>query len=86
MYEGMVRLFFNTTPPQVDAALAGLGITLLPDDELGSLIEDGRLVRVLEDWCPPFAGYHLYYTSKHQPSPAFSLILRALRLDVKSGG
>ncbi|MDW5443173.1 LysR family transcriptional regulator [Polaromonas sp. SM01] len=77
-------LIFNTAPPQVDAALAGLGIALLPDDELGSHIEEGRLVRALEDWCPPFAGYHLYYPSRRQPSPAFSLVLQALRLDAKS--
>jgi DNA-binding transcriptional LysR family regulator len=74
-------LVFNTAPPQVDAALAGLGITLLPEDELGTHIGEGRLVRVLEDWCPPFAGYHLYYPSRRQPSPAFSLVLQALRLD-----
>jgi DNA-binding transcriptional LysR family regulator len=73
-------LIFNTSPPQVDAALAGLGITLLPEDELGPHLADGSLVRVLEDWCPPFAGYHLYYPSRRQPSPAFSLALQALRL------
>jgi DNA-binding transcriptional LysR family regulator len=74
-------LIFNTAPPQVDAALAGMGVTLLPEDELGSHIEEGRLVRVLEDWCQPFAGYHLYYPSSRQPSPAFSLVLRALRFE-----
>lgn len=74
-------LIFNTAPPQVDAALASIGITLLPEDELGSHIEEGRLVRVLEDWCPPFAGYHLYYPSRRQPSPAFSLVLNAVRFD-----
>jgi DNA-binding transcriptional LysR family regulator len=74
-------LIFNTAPPQVDAALAGLGITLLPEDELGAHLADGSLVRVLDDWCPPFAGYHLYYPSRRQPSPAFSLVLRALRVD-----
>ncbi|MGJ7544110.1 LysR family transcriptional regulator [Variovorax sp. LT1R16] len=72
-------LIFNTAPPQVDAALAGLGISLLPEDELMSHIESGRLVRVLQDWCPKFAGYHLYYPSKRQPSPAFSLVVKALR-------
>ncbi|MEJ2800819.1 LysR family transcriptional regulator [Comamonadaceae bacterium PP-2] len=74
-------LIFNTAPPQVDAALAGLGITLLPEDELGSHIEEGRLIRVLEEWCPPFPGYHLYYPSRRQPSPAFSLVLKALKWD-----
>jgi len=73
-------LIFNTTPPQVDAALSGLGITLLPEDEVASHIAAGRLMRVLDDWCPPFAGYHLYYPSRRQPSPAFSLVLEALRL------
>ena len=73
-------LIFNTAPPQVDAALAGLGITLLPEDELGSHIEEGRLIRVLDEWCPPFPGYHLYYPSRRQPSPAFSLVLKACLL------
>jgi DNA-binding transcriptional LysR family regulator len=72
-------LVFNTTPPQVDAALAGLGVVLLPEDEVMSHISAGRLVRVLEDWCPKFAGYHLYYPSRRQPSPAFSLVVDALR-------
>ena len=65
----------------MDAALAGLGITLLPEDELGSHIEEGRLIRVLDEWCPPFPGYHLYYPSRRQPSPAFSLVLKALKWD-----
>jgi DNA-binding transcriptional LysR family regulator len=72
-------LIFNTASPQADAALAGLGISLLPEDELMAHIESGRLVRVLQDWCPKFAGYHLYYPSKRQPSPAFSLVVKALR-------
>ena len=73
-------LIFNTTQPQVDAALAGLGITLLPEDEVMAHVEAGRLVRVLQDWCPPFAGYHLYYPSRRQPSPAFALVVEALRM------
>jgi DNA-binding transcriptional LysR family regulator len=73
-------LIFNTSPPQVEAALAGLGVALLPEDEVMSHVEAGRLVRVLEDWCPKFAGYHLYYPSRRQSSPAFSLVVDALRL------
>ncbi|SCB21683.1 LysR substrate binding domain-containing protein [Cupriavidus alkaliphilus] len=72
-------LILNTTQPQVDAALAGLGFTLLPEDELMPHIEAGRLVRVLEDWCPKFNGYHLYYPSRRQPSPAFALVVQMLR-------
>jgi len=72
-------LIFNTAPPQVDAALAGLGLSLLPEDEVMQHIHAGRLVRVLQDWCPKFAGYHLYYPSKRQLSPAFQLVVKALR-------
>lgn len=73
-------LIFNTSPPQVDAALlAGLGVALLPEDELMPHITAGRLVRVLDDWCPRFAGYHLYYPSRRQSSPAFALVVEALR-------
>lgn len=70
----------NSTPLVVNAALEGLGIAFLPEDEFAPHIEDGRLVRVLEQWCPPFPGYYLYYPSRRQPPPAFSLILNALRL------
>jgi DNA-binding transcriptional LysR family regulator len=72
-------LIFNTTPPQVDAAVAGLGIALLPEDEVAPRLADGRLERVLQEWCPAFDGYHLYYPSRRQPSPAFSLVAGALR-------
>jgi len=73
------QLTFNTSPNIVDAALAGLGVAWLPEEEFAPHIEDGRLVRVLEDWCPPFPGYYLYYPSRRQPSPAFSLVVNALR-------
>ena len=78
-------LIFNTTQPQVDAALAGLGLALLPEDELMPHIESGKLVRALEDWCPKFAGYHLYFPSRRQPSPAFSLVVEALRISSTNG-
>jgi DNA-binding transcriptional LysR family regulator len=73
------QLTFNTSPAIVQAALEGLGVAFLPDDEITSCIEEGRLVRVLEDWCPPFPGYYLYYPSRRQPSAAFSLVVDALR-------
>ena len=73
------QLVFNTTPPIVLAALDGLGVAFLPEEEFSPHIKQGRLVRVLEDWCPPFPGYHLYYHSRRQPSPAFALLVDALR-------
>lgn len=72
-------MIVNTTQPQIDATGPGLGLPLLPDDELMPYPGSGRLVRVLEDWCPSFEGHHLYYPSRRQPSPAFSLVVCALR-------
>jgi len=64
---------------RLDAALAGLGIAYMPEDYVRPYIADGRLVRVLADWCPPFSGYHLYYPSRRQHTPAFALLVEALR-------
>ncbi|CAI2031055.1 ABC-type uncharacterized transport system, periplasmic component [Serratia ficaria] len=74
------QLTFNTSEHIVDAALAGLGIAFLPEEEFGAHIAEGRLIRVLEPWCRPFPGYYLYYPSRKQPSPAFSLVVDALRM------
>ena len=73
-------MIFNTSDHIVDAALAGLGIAFLLEDEFAPHIEEGRLLPVLEDWCQPFPGYHLYYPSRKQASPAFRLVVEALRL------
>lgn len=71
---------FSTSPHIVLAALDGLGVAFLPEEEFAPHIEEGRLVRMLQDWCPPFSGYHLYYPSRRQHSPAFSLVVDALRI------
>jgi DNA-binding transcriptional LysR family regulator len=63
----------------VDAALDGLGIAFLPEAEFEPHIQEGRLIRVLEAWCSPFPGYYLYFPSRKQHSPAFSLVMDALR-------
>ena len=73
------QLVFNTGRLLLQAALDGAGLTYLTESELEPYVRDGRLIRVLEDWCEPFPGYHLYYPSRRQPTPAFSLILHALR-------
>ena len=75
------QLVLNTSTSMVDSALAGLGVAFLPEEEFAPHLEEGRLVRVLEDWCPPFPGYYLYYPSRRQPSHAFSLVLEALRVE-----
>ena len=73
------QLTFNGTASMLDAALAGFGLAYLPEDSVQAHLADGRLVRVLADWCPPYPGYHLYYPSRREPTPAFSLLVDALR-------
>jgi DNA-binding transcriptional LysR family regulator len=73
------QLVFNGTGQMLNAALAGFGIAYVPEDQALPHIAKGRLKRVLEDWCPPWAGHHLYYPSRRQPSAAFSLVVDALR-------
>jgi DNA-binding transcriptional LysR family regulator len=72
-------LVFNTFTLRRQAVLAGLGLAYLPEDQVQPHLNDGRLIRVLDDWCQPFSGYHLYYPSRRQPTPAFALLVDALR-------
>lgn len=73
------QLVFNNLALRLAAALAGRGLTYVPEDQVTAHIRAGRLVRVLEDWCTPFAGYHLYYPSRRQPTSAFAVMVEALR-------
>jgi DNA-binding transcriptional LysR family regulator len=73
------QLTVNGTATMLDAALAGFGLAYLPEDSVQAYLDDGRLIRVLADWCPPYPGYHLYYPSRRQLTPAFSLLVQALR-------
>ena len=73
------QLAFNDVEMIVRAAEAGLGLGFVMEDHVQAQLADGRLECVLGDWCPPFAGYHLYYPSRRQPSAAFALLVEALR-------
>src|SRR5579871_702042 len=73
------QLVFNGTSQMLGAALAGFGIAYLPEDLAQPHLAKGRLTRVLEDWCQPYSGYHLYYPSRRQTSVAFALLVDALR-------
>lgn len=73
------QLVLNDVDLIAEAAVAGHGIAFVIEDHVAQELGDGTLVRVLEDWCPPFDGYYLYYPSRRQPSPAFNLLLEALR-------
>jgi DNA-binding transcriptional LysR family regulator len=73
------HLVFTNIALRKKAALAGLGLTYLPEDQVREDVAKGRLVHVLADWCPPFSGYHLYYPSRRQAASAFALLVEALR-------
>ncbi len=73
------QLVLNGTTQMLNAALAGLGLAYVPQDLAQPHLDRGLLTRVLEDWCPPYSGYHLYYPSRRQSSPAFALLVDALR-------
>jgi DNA-binding transcriptional LysR family regulator len=70
---------FNNIALRLKAVRAGLGLAYLPEDGVNADVAQGRLIRVLEDWCAPFSGYHLYYPSRRQPAQAFALLVDALR-------
>jgi DNA-binding transcriptional LysR family regulator len=73
------QLTYNTTAQELNGALSGLGLAYVPEGMAQPHLAKGRLKRVLEDWCPPWSGYHLYYPSRRQSSPAFALLVNALR-------
>jgi hypothetical protein len=73
------QLVFNSTPQMLAAALDGFGLAYIPEDVAEKHVAEGQLERVLEDWSPTFPGYHLYYPSRRQSSPAFALLVDSLR-------
>jgi DNA-binding transcriptional LysR family regulator len=73
------QLAFNNVPMMLRAAQAGFGLACVLEDHVAEPIAQGTLIRVLDDWCPPFTGYHLYYPSRRQHSAAFTVLVNALR-------
>lgn len=73
------QLVFNGAGALLSAALRGFGLAYITETQVQPYLVSGQLVRVLADWCPPFSGYHLYYPSRRQSSPAFSLLVETLR-------
>jgi DNA-binding transcriptional LysR family regulator len=76
---GEGQLVFNSLGLRLSSALDGLGVAYIPEDQVLPYIAEGRLIRVLEDWCPKFPGYHLYYPSRRHSSPALTLLIEKLR-------
>lgn len=73
------RLTLSSVRLIVQAALEGRGLACVPDLIVADALADKRLMRAMQDWCPPFPGFHLYYPSRRQNSPAFALLVEALR-------
>lgn len=73
------QVVMTSTQSRLNASLDGLGITYVPEDLVQDHLKNGHLERVLEDWCPPFDGYYLYYANRQLSSPAFKLLVDALR-------
>lgn len=76
------QLVVNGVSQMLKATLAGLGLGFMLEDVVREDVAKGRLIPVLEDWSPTFSGYHLYYPSRRQLSPAFELFVEALRYRV----
>ncbi|MPS70852.1 MAG: LysR family transcriptional regulator [Novosphingobium sp.] len=73
------QLVFNNIGLRLNSTLDGLGLAYLPEDQVLPYIAQGRLIRVMENWCGPFPGHHLYYPSRRHASPAFALLVETLR-------
>ena len=79
------QLVFNNLGMRLSSALDGLGVAYMPEDQVLPYITKGRLIRVLEDWCPKFPGYHLYYPSRRHSSPALTLLIERLKYRENDG-
>jgi DNA-binding transcriptional LysR family regulator len=77
-------LIFDDEGMVTDAALAGVGLAYLIEDQVAPLLRAGALARVLEDWCPPFPGFFLYYPGRRQVSPALAAFIDAIRVPTKA--
>ena len=75
------QLIFNAMPIILNAALSGFGLAYIAQEMAQPYMDQGLLMSALDDWCPTFAGYHLYYSSHRQSSAAFNLVIEALRFD-----
>lgn len=74
------QLTFNTSYAMIDAAIAGYGIAYVPETLVEQDRATGRLIQILDDWSPMFPGYYLFYPSRRQNSPAFKIVVDALRV------
>lgn len=77
-------LVFDDEDMIINAALAGVGLAYVVEEQVASLLKTRALARVLEDWCPPFPGFFLYYPGRRQVSPALAAFIDAIRVPAKA--
>lgn len=77
-------LVFNSMIHVINAALDGVGLAYVPEPMVAAHLAAGRLIAVLDRWCVPFPGYHLYYPNRRQPSPAFAALVAWFRYEGRS--
>ena len=77
-------LIFDDEGMVIDAALAGVGLAYVLEEQVASLLQAGALVRIFEDWCPPFPGFFLYYPGRRQLSPALMAFIDAIRVPART--
>ncbi len=73
------QLTFNSGDQILQAALDGFGVAYLPQGQVQPFVDGGDLAELLADWTPAYPGYHLYYPSRRQQTPAFAVVVEALR-------
>ncbi|CDZ31903.1 Hypothetical transcriptional regulator YcjZ [Neorhizobium galegae bv. officinalis] len=73
------QMVYSNISSAIDAALDGVGLAYAPTDLVSQHVDEGNLRVVIQDWCPTFQGYHLYYPNKRNHSPAFSTFVEAFR-------
>ena len=77
--KGQGNLVFNSTAHVLNAALDGIGLAYVPEALADPYVAEGRLQKILADWCPYFPGFHLYYPNRRHSSPAFIAFVEAFR-------
>jgi DNA-binding transcriptional LysR family regulator len=79
-------LVFDDQDMILNSAMSGIGLAFLIEDQVIPLIKAGALTRVLDDWCPPFPGFFLYYPGRRQVSPALAAFIDAIRISARRSG
>jgi len=72
--------YFKTHPKPKQRALQGLGLAYVAEHDAASYLTDGKLLRVLQDWCQPFQGFFIYYPSRRQQTAALTALVNVLRV------